>query len=399
MEQNATYNYLKHYQEELIKQYSQSLSLTQLTQLSQYFTQTQFANALAQSQFSNQFLTSGQNPLLSNANLLKQFMPSQLSEKSTSYGKKKSEVSITPNLTMESLKAFAALDPGSKSSGFTTKKVLPQTITSGSQATTITKVKSTVPSSMYNVNLPHALTNQQAPINLGNKAKTYPSKTETITHSVTSMSQVPVTCKAKPVYTPGSFKGIYTAGTSYGAADITKLSKSGTAVTKTTASSQIFKVCKNVKFQNGCRHFEMYYWLHNCSLFKEPMISKAHSNIHQKAMDKAANILMKDRPNISITPVLQGSIPLITTSSFVTPSQPSSGKTLQEKLADKQKQHSSKQLGRNIEAEIITTPVSASSIKKSLNIPSIPSSLTVSKASTYKFPMDSGISISQVIRF
>ncbi|XP_063910388.1 calcineurin-binding protein cabin-1-like isoform X2 [Zophobas morio] len=338
MEQNATYNYLKHYQEELIKQYSQSLSLTQLTQLSQYFTQTQFANALAQSQFSNQFLTSGQNPILSNANLLKQFMPSQLSEKSTSYGKKKSEVSITPNLTMESLKAFAALDPGSKSSGFTTKKVLPQTITSGSQATTITKVKSTVPS-------------------------------KTITHSVTSMSQVPVTCKAKPVYTPGSFKGIYTAGTSYGAADITKLSKSGTAVTKTTASSQIFK---------------------------EPMISKAHSNIHQKAMDKAANILMKDRPNISITPVLQGSIPLITTSSFVTPSQPSSGKTLQEKLADKQKQHSSKQLGRNIEAEIITTPVSASSIKKSLNIPSIPSSLTVSKASTYKFPMDSGISISQI---
>ena len=264
MEQNATYNYLKHYQEELIKQYSQSLSLTQLTQLSQYFTQTQFANALAQSQFSNQFLTSGQNPILSNANLLKQFMPSQLSEKSTSYGKKKSEVSITPNLTMESLKAFAALDPGSKSSGFTTKKVLPQTITSGSQATTITKVKSTVPSSMYNVNLPHALTNQQAPINLGNKAKTYPSKTETITHSVTSMSQVPVACKPKPVYTPGSFKGIYTAGTSYGAADITKLSKSGTAVTKTTASSQIFKVCKNVKFQNGCRHFEMYYWLHNC---------------------------------------------------------------------------------------------------------------------------------------
>lgn len=113
-------------------------------------------------------------------------------------------------------------------------------------------------------------------------------------------------------------------------------------------------------------------------------------------MDKAANILMKDRPNISITPVLQTSIPHITTASFMTPAQPTSGKTLQEKLADKQKQHSTKQLAKNIEAEIINAPVAAASVKKSLSIPSIPSSLTVSKATTYKFPIDSGISISQV---
>lgn len=129
-------------------------------------------------------------------------------------------------------------------------------------------------------------------------------------------------------------------------------------------------------------------------LLQEPMISKAHSNVpHHKVIDKAANLLMKERPNISITPVLQSSIPLITTSSFMTPPSQSTGKTLQEKLADKQKQYSTKQLGRNIEAEIISAPVGGA-LKKNLNIPSIPS-MPVTKPQ-YKFPLDSGISISQV---
>ncbi|RZC42711.1 calcineurin-binding protein cabin-1, partial [Asbolus verrucosus] len=374
LEQNATYNYLKHYQEELIKQYSQSLNLTQLTQLSQYFTQNQFANALAQSQFGNQFL-GGQNPLLNSPSLLKQmsssqFMSPQLGDagKSAGYKKKSDKLSITPGgLTMDSLKSYGALaQPMSTKSSNYNKKNLPQTITSASQAATISKVKTTGPSSIYNVNLPHSITNlSQSSVN---KAKAFPSKVESsVTHTVTAMTQVPVTCKTKSAFTPSAFKSTYTGAVNYPSADIAKISKTG-AATKTTPSSQVFK---------------------------EPTVTKAHPTVHHKAMDKAANILMKERPNISITPVLQSTIPLITTSSFMAPSQTSTGKTLQEKLADKQKQLSTKQLGRHIEAEIISTPV-GSTVKKNLNIPSIPSSLTVSKASSYKFPLESGISISQI---
>ncbi|EFA00717.1 hypothetical protein TcasGA2_TC003597 [Tribolium castaneum] len=355
--QNATYNYLKHYQEELIKQYSQSLSLSQLTQLSQYLTQTQnqFANALLQNQFSNQFM--GGMP---NTNLLKQmsssqFLPSQMADVKSGYSKKKGETAVPPTgLNLDSLKSYGGLEISPKTSGYS-KKQLPHTVTSAAQPATITKVKPTAPSSLYNVGMP---TNQPQPINLGNKKAA-------ITHSVTSMSQVPVTCKTKSIYTPSAFKNTYTGSTNY--SDVAKLSKSS-AVTKTTPSSQIFK---------------------------EPMLAKAHSNLpHHKVMDKAANILMKERPNISITPVLQSSIPLITTSSFLTPPNQSPGKTLQEKLADKQKQHSTKQLGRHIEAEIISAPMGGAAMKKSLNIPSIPS-LSVTKPS-YKFPLDSGISISQI---
>lgn len=225
--QNATYNYLKHYQEELIKQYSQSLNLSQLTQLSQYFNQNQYANAF------NQFLAQ-QNPILSNANLLKQmsssqFLATQMADANkSSYKKKTDQPPVnTSGLNLDQLKSYGGLEISSKTAGY--KKHLPQTITSAAQAATITKVKPTVP---YNVP-----SNQ--PINLGSKKPL--TKESTITHSVTSMSHVTATCKTKSIYTPSAFKSIYTGNTSFTSADLTKISKPS-AVTKTTASSQIFKV-------------------------------------------------------------------------------------------------------------------------------------------------------------
>lgn len=41
---NAVYDYMKHYQDELIRQYSKTLTLNQLAQLGQYFNQTSLAN-------------------------------------------------------------------------------------------------------------------------------------------------------------------------------------------------------------------------------------------------------------------------------------------------------------------------------------------------------------------
>lgn len=69
-DQSYAYEYLKHYQDELIKQYSQNLSLNQLTQLSQILTQGQLNNPLTASAITNQFLA--QTGLLSSNNLLKQ---------------------------------------------------------------------------------------------------------------------------------------------------------------------------------------------------------------------------------------------------------------------------------------------------------------------------------------
>jgi hypothetical protein len=150
-------------------------------------------------------------------------------------------LSILPTgLGMESLKSYSGLEQTAKAANY--KKNLPQTITSAAQATTITKVKTTVPTSLYGMNLPHPLASHQAPINLGNKPKSYPAKTDSpITHSVTSMSQTSVT-KTKSVYTASGFKNIYSGGVNYSTADIAKINKPGVAPTKTTPSSQIFKV-------------------------------------------------------------------------------------------------------------------------------------------------------------
>lgn len=89
---------------------------------------------------------------------------------------------------------------------------------------------------------------------------------------------------------------------------------------------------------------------------------------------------MKERPNISITPVTTTT----TSPSFAKPlTTTSPNKTLQEKLADKQKQQLNKQLNKNIEANIFAknAPLPSDVLMKSLNLATtLPSSLTVSKA-------------------
>lgn len=55
-DQTYAYEYLKHYQDELIKQYSQNLNLSQLTQLSQILTHGQIHNPLTATAITSQFL-------------------------------------------------------------------------------------------------------------------------------------------------------------------------------------------------------------------------------------------------------------------------------------------------------------------------------------------------------
>lgn len=69
-DQTYAYEYLKHYQDELIKQYSQNLNLNQLTQLSQILAQGQIHNPLTASAITNQFLA--QTGLMNPNSFLKQ---------------------------------------------------------------------------------------------------------------------------------------------------------------------------------------------------------------------------------------------------------------------------------------------------------------------------------------
>lgn len=334
-EQKATYNtfnYLRAYQDQLLKQYSQSLNLAQLTQLSQYFSQ---ATAFAQSQ-----ILASQNPLVSAQNVLQQpFVPPTTDPNKLNAFKKQQDQMTA---IMEAMKKYNST---------------PKTSTIKKNTSSITQ--SSVTS--------HAKTSKPATITSTSTVSSFSApkipKDTTLTHLATSLNQG-TPPKSKSVYTPVSYKNTFMGSMSHATLD-TKLS-SATSSTKTTLHSQVFK---------------------------EPSLTK-HPIIHQKNVDQAATILMKERPNISITPVIPtpGSLP--TTAPFT--SALSTGKTLQEKLADKQKQLSSKQFGRNIEAEIVSAPA-----KKTLNIPSIPSSLSVSKATPPtmnlpKFTLDSGISISQV---
>lgn len=115
----------------------------------------------------------------------------------------------------------------------------------------------------------------------------------------------------------------------------------------------------------------------NQQVFKEPVINtSAHST-----EDKTAKDLMKDRPNISIIPVSAPLPPPSISPSFMrqNSSSPSSGgKTLQEKLAEKKKEQQSKQMKASGEGE----KRQSDALMKSLNIPTLPSSLTVSPAQT-----------------
>lgn len=70
LDQSYAYEYLKHYQDELIKQYSQNLNFAQLTQLSQMLNQGQIHNPATASAITNQLLS--QTSLLNTSNFIKQ---------------------------------------------------------------------------------------------------------------------------------------------------------------------------------------------------------------------------------------------------------------------------------------------------------------------------------------
>lgn len=88
---NAVYDYMKHYQDELIRQYSKTLTLNQLAQIGQYFNQTSLAN-----QFN--MPSTSQSPLFSQAHMMNAFAEG-LKKKSAADGfNTKTTTTVDPRL-------------------------------------------------------------------------------------------------------------------------------------------------------------------------------------------------------------------------------------------------------------------------------------------------------------
>lgn len=100
-----------------------------------------------------------------------------------------------------------------------------------------------------------------------------------------------------------------------------------------------------------------------------------------KLSTKDKDLILKERPSLSITPVQQQTIPSTSPSKSISP-----GKTLQEKLADKQKQNMNlKNISRNLDFYSTPSTSSLPSILQRKSNPVLPN-----------FAKESGISISHV---
>ncbi|XP_022907944.2 calcineurin-binding protein cabin-1-like isoform X2 [Onthophagus taurus] len=305
----SAYGYLQHYQEELIKQYSQTLSLTQqMNQIGSLYPQANQNNLLSSLNFlqSMQQLSGGMNPLLLTQAIqgLNQFQ--NVNKNIADLYKLPTSIPPTNQLSgllPEQMRLLAAMSQSS---------LLP----SSTQVPTTSNTVSTSSKSTYPITKPSSVS---------------------ITKTVTTKSNTPTFKYPTEVSKPKQ-------------KEITKTTSSYHSVSKESYSK-----------------------------------SSKPSTITSKDLEKssAANIL-KDRPNISITPVTQ---PI--TSISVTKSVSSGHKTLQEKLADKQKQR--KIDASNKVMEKVNFPSTSIKVSPIANL-TLPPSINVYPT----FPKESGVSIAQV---
>ncbi|KRT83277.1 hypothetical protein AMK59_3936 [Oryctes borbonicus] len=265
---SAAYDYLKHYKEELYRQYSQTLTLTQqMSQLGSFLPASSQNNLLNSVNFLQTMQQlAGMNPLLFNQfaqsmnqvnpNLMKnmgQMNPNQL-KSFTDFYKVPTSIPMTsaatPNITSDHMKQLSNLAQSINLTG--TNVLNPQTSTG----------LVTAPKATFNLTKSTSI-----------------SRGSNISKSVNPTFKYPTEISKPKIK------------------DITK-----------TTSSYVPK--------------------------DSAMLLSMKSNAH-KEVEKTATIL-KDRPSISITPVTQAMPNIMNALKPTTGTQP---KTLQEKLADKQKQH------------------------------------------------------------
>lgn len=287
---NFNYQYLKHYQDELIKQYSQNLSLTQLKHLTSFFTSGQLGNPQVAQAVASQFLS--QN--LYNSPTAASLTPTNLL---SGFNTK------TGSTAQEQMKILESLLPTTNQA--TSKKPThSHTSTAGSsfKAGNSAKARTTLATSKF----AHP---ESKAANLLMKARPNISITPVANLPHAPFPSFPKQKATKPVYTSKPISSVQPKS-AYSAATFTKPAQFGNTV----------------------------------SVVQAPV---AHASTSPKAA------------------------PPVSSPSFFKPVA-SSGKTLQEKLADKKKEQDSKQM---LNEKMVSK---ASGLLKSLNLPNIPSSLTVS---------------------
>lgn len=154
----------------------------------------------------------------------------------------------------------------------------------------------------------------------------------------------------------------------------------------------IFEVC-------ACKiHCELKLLFVSKEATKMAMAARQQQQVKKPKKDKIPKL--PNRPNISITPVNPTTVITTNTTKYVnSPSTVGSspGKTLQEKLAEKQKQLSTK----HAQSEKRSPEKNVHHINTGISNVVLPTSLTISRTSAAlpSFPLNSGMSISEVRLF
>lgn len=126
---NAVYDYMKHYQDELIRQYSKTLTLNQLAQLGQYFNQTSLANQY-------NLPSTSQSTLLNQAHMINALHSATASQFADGLKKKSAVDALSSSLAsssqlaaynmQQSLKQFGGMGSAEKISSKTATSVDPR---------------------------------------------------------------------------------------------------------------------------------------------------------------------------------------------------------------------------------------------------------------------------------
>uniref|UniRef100_A0AAR5P9I3 Calcineurin-binding protein cabin-1 MEF2-binding domain-containing protein n=1 Tax=Dendroctonus ponderosae TaxID=77166 RepID=A0AAR5P9I3_DENPD len=407
---NFNYEYLKHYQDELIKQYSQNLSLTQLKHLTSFFTSGQLNNPTVAQAVASQFLsqanlynssnpgllrppTSGgaaasSTPLLNPTNLLRGFnTPLSTTVGSTPQEQMKILESLLPNMTKQAcvktsrmksthsttstaVSSFKQGHSGKAHTTLATSKLQPDY--SKLKATARPNLKPKLGPKFAHPNLMNHIESKAANLLM----KDRPSI------SITPVGNLPSThvigqSTSKQAQTKNASSPLpHAQFSSYSIPKQKSMSASSLSATKpihTSNASSSDSTLSHMKPKSAYTST-----ITSSATFTKP------APVATPQFSNSVSVVQAPAAHSSTSPksahVMPATPPPVSSPSFFKPAS-TSGKTLQEKLADKKKEQDSKQMLKNMEAEKMVSKLpssSASGLLKSLNIPNIPSSLTVS---------------------
>ncbi|CAH0547224.1 unnamed protein product [Brassicogethes aeneus] len=425
-ERNVAIEYMKQYQE-LINKYSKNMTLPQLQHFSQLLTQSSLPNPLGiTSGLSNQFMSNMANLMnpaslaglmgagdLTQSQLMSSF--NQLSPTTNKKSKDKVATTTSSNVINDQLKYLSKKMQSNVNKPTSSKKKEKNTMSieqlkylnsfqniGNKPNTSINTADISMASGTTNIksNIQHTITQTSS-----TKLSVTLNTSTASKISSPSMSSSKLSVQPTSTYQKSKSSSSHESG-KISVAGFASCSKFNTTSSSSMPKYKVLSTLSNVmpkakmsttttkssyKYPSAETHLLMQSSLgksSNPKVFKEP--SASHKNIAQQSSQKYPiasspksaptslenpSVFLKERPSISITPVTT------TISTTAAPFlQTSPGKTLQEKLADKKKQHTTKSIPKNLEPSFSKEALSSVNLMKNFNLPNIPASLSVSKS-------------------